>query len=269
LRTRSDRDAGKAVIVPTSLTLRRHLDALQLSGARLADLAEKAGLDASVPTCPAWNVRALVAHQAMAHRWATAHVTGGDPDAVRNQTELRTSVADIIGYYREGHSALLTALREAAPETTAQRFLDDAPAPREFWARRQAHETTIHMVDALAAALGRFPSADEADIGTDLAVDGVDELLRGFLTRGRSKLYDGAEYTIAVEPGDADRRWVVHVAERVTVEPGDTPSDVDVTFSGTAAQLYLALWNRGDETAVAGPNAVLERWRATQRIAWS
>jgi hypothetical protein len=125
------------------------------------------------------------------------------------------------------------------------------------------------MVDALAAALGRFPTADEADVATDLAVDGVDELLRGFLTRGKSKLFDGAEYTIAVEPRDADRRWVVHVAEQATVEAGEVPNDADVTLAGTAAELYLALWNRGDDTAVVGPNEVLERWRATQRIAWS
>lgn len=33
-----------------------------------------------------------------------------------------------------------------------------------FWARRQVHETTIHMVDALAAWLGRLPTAPDADL---------------------------------------------------------------------------------------------------------
>ena len=65
-------------------------------------------------------------------------------------------------------------------------FLADAPSPRCFWARRQCHETTIHAVDALSASLGRYPvAADASWIGTELALDGIDELLTGFLPRPR------------------------------------------------------------------------------------
>ena len=60
--------------MPTSLTFAEHLEALDRSGRRLADLATEAGMDAPVPTCPAWATDALVAHQAMVHRWAAAHV---------------------------------------------------------------------------------------------------------------------------------------------------------------------------------------------------
>ena len=149
-------------------------------------------------------------------------------------------------------------------------FLNDAGRPREFWARRQAHETTIHMVDALAAKLGRPPTADEATIEPALAVDGIDELVRGFFTRGRSKLYDGTEYTVAVAPRGVGRRWVLRVAERLTVDPGVDPDDeTDATLSGTAVELYLALWNRGDHVEVAGREDLLDRWRATQRVTWS
>ena len=102
-------------------------------------------------------------------------------------------------------------------------FLNDAPGRASSGPRRQAHETTIHMVDALAAKLGRPPTADEAGIDPSLAVDGIDELVRGFFTRGRSKLYDGTEYTVAVRPADAERRWVLRVAERLTVEPAMGP----------------------------------------------
>ena len=117
-----------------------------------------------MPTCPAWTTDALVAHQAMVHRWAAAHVRGDDPDVIPNQTEIRTTVDDLVGYYRDGHGALLATFHDAAPDLEAMTFLKDAPAPRDFWARRQAHETTIHMVDALAAVLGRLPTASEAGI---------------------------------------------------------------------------------------------------------
>ena len=150
--------------------------------------AVDAGLDAPVPTCPTWDARALVAHQTMVHRWATAHVRGDDPNDVLNQTAIRETVEYLPGYYLEGHAALLDALRAAPPDLRALRFLNDAPAPREFWARRQAHETTIHSVDALAAQLGRWPKADETGIEVPLAIDGLDELLGGFFTRGQSKL---------------------------------------------------------------------------------
>ena len=114
----------------------------------------------------------------------------------------------------------MAALRAAPPDLKAMRFLNDAPPPRAFWARRQAHETTIHMVDALAAVAGAVPAAPAADIAPALAVDGVDELLCGFFTRGTSKLYDGEEYTVAVRCTDVERGWTLHVASTLTVSPG-------------------------------------------------
>jgi uncharacterized protein (TIGR03083 family) len=257
--------------MPTSLTLDDHLAALDAAGSRLVELAEKAGLEAPVPTCPAWTAQALLAHQAMVHRWAVANIRGDDANAVPNQTEIRTTVEDLPAYYRDGHAGLLAALRAAPDDLAALTFLNDAPPPREFWARRQAHETTIHMVDALAAALGRLPAAVEVDVDPALAADGIDELLRGFFTRGRSKLFDGEEFAIAVETSDPDRRWVVRVAERLTVDPDDGAGadDVAATITGSAAEVYLGLWNRGVEFRVAGPAELLDRWRATQRVSWN
>ena len=166
----------------------------------------------------------------------------------------------------------------APADLKALTFLNDAPPPREFWARRQAHETTIHMVDALAASLGRLPTADQAAIDQGIASDGVDELLCGFFTRGRCKLYDGREYTLVVAPEDTPRRWVVHVAPGLTVDivdgggderHGGDDGDADARIAGSAAQIYLALWNRGDQPKLAGRSDVLDRWRSTQRVRWS
>jgi uncharacterized protein (TIGR03083 family) len=257
--------------MPTMLTVDRLRDATLLAGERLLDVAMVAGWDAPVPTCPSWDVRALVAHQAMVHRWAAAHLRCDDPGAVPNQTSIQADVADLDSYYREGLALLIRAIDDAPDDLVADTFLADAPAPRVFWARRQAHETTMHMVDALAASLGRVPTAHEVAHDVDLAVDGLDELLRGFFTRGRSKLFDGTPTIFVVAPTDAPRWWVVHVDERLSVAPDGTPPPAEVvTFSGTAAALHLALWNRGDEIGAAGPpSALLDRWRSTQRVRWS
>jgi uncharacterized protein (TIGR03083 family) len=258
--------------MPTSLSFDDHLLAVETSGLRLERLAADAGMDTAVPTCPAWDVQSLMAHQAMVHRWAAAHVRGDDPATVPNQTDIRTTVDDLPAYYLEGHAALLAALRAAPADLVAMTFLKDAPTPRDFWARRQAHETTMHMVDALAAAIGRLPLAGETEIDPALAADGIDELLRGFFTRGRSKLFDGTDHTVAVVADDVDRRWVLHIGEKLTVEPDgdrDAAGNPDATITGTAAGLYLTLWNRGAEAAETGREQVLDRWRATQKVTWS
>jgi hypothetical protein len=40
-----------------------------------------------------------------------------------------------------------------------------------------------------------------------------------------------------------------------------------VEVSGSAAQVYLALWNRGDEVSCSDP-ALLERWRTDVQVGW-
>jgi hypothetical protein len=160
---------------------------------------------------------------------------------------------------------LLDVLATAPPDVAAVVFLNDAPGPRDFWARRQAHETTIHAADALAARLGRFPLADEVDAPEDLALDGVDELLTGFFTRGSSKLAEEIPFTIAVTPTGVDRGWTMQVGDGRLVTHRRLQA-ADATLSGTAGQLYLGLWNRGDEIVASGRPGVLERWRAVQRV---
>ncbi|NNF62919.1 MAG: maleylpyruvate isomerase family mycothiol-dependent enzyme [Acidimicrobiia bacterium] len=253
--------------LPTSLALETHKSAIASSGHRLAELAAAAGESTKVPTCPAWDVRALLAHQTMVHRWATAHVSGTDPSTLPSQTEIGESVADLNDYYVDGMRLLLEALDRAPANLEAMTFLRDAPAPREFWARRQAHETTVHMVDALAASLQRMPTAEEAAIERDLALDGIDELLAGFFTRGRSKVFDGDVFTMLVAPDDSDRRWHVRVAESLTItdEPSESPR---LSIGGTAASIYLGLWNRSDELTLTGDHELMKRWRKTQKVRW-
>ncbi|HTH06322.1 MAG TPA: maleylpyruvate isomerase N-terminal domain-containing protein [Ilumatobacteraceae bacterium] len=256
--------------MPTSLSLDQHLTTLADSGTRLAAHVAATPQGRKVPTCPAWDATALMAHQAMVHRWATAQVRGEDPSGLPTQTALRRR-RTLPRYYGEGLDGIVSALREAPADLQAMTFLNDAPAPREFWARRQAHETTMHMVDALAGSLDRVPSTAEAAVDRSVAIDGIDELLRGFFTRGRSKLFEGAEYAFVVAPDDDDRHWVVDVAERLSVRDGDRAS-VDgavATLNGSAAALYLALWNRGSDVRVEGDGAIVDRWRSTQQVRWS
>jgi uncharacterized protein (TIGR03083 family) len=252
--------------MPAALPFGDYVGVVQRAGSGLLACAHEAGLTAKVPTCPTWTIAHLVAHQTMVHRWATAHLRGDDPDAVPGQTELCRR-PDLLEYYATGFSGVVAALRGAPADLQAMTFLHDITDARTFWARRQAHETTVHAVDALAAVLGRVPTEAEAGVPAQVADDGIDELLRGFFTRGRSRLYDGTPCTIHVHATDTYRSWWVRVDEQFTVaDEGDRP---DVELTGSAAALYLALWNRGDDIEVSGDHSLVARWRATQRIRWS
>ncbi len=257
-----------------------HLAALTVAAAARAERAEGAGLDATVPTCPGWTVADLVAHQGMVHRWAASNLRLDGADIPSTIEILRdVPAADLLPWFADGVTELLETFAATPSDVAAMVFLNDAPAPRAFWARRQAHETTIHSIDALAAGLGRYPTAEEAGVDHDLALDAIDELLRGFFTRGSSGLAEDRPLRIAVQPTDAGRGWLLHarpegiVTDRVahSVSP-TTPPDgtaADAVFCGTAAQLYLGLWNRGAEITSAGRTDVLDRWHQVQRVRWS
>ena len=255
--------------MPTSLMLDQHIEVLAKSGSRLADHAETAGRDAPVPSCPAWTTAHLVAHEGMVHRWAAAHLRGGDLSNVPLQSQVVNDEPDLIGWFRAGLVDLLEAIADAPHDVKAMVFLRDAPAPRRFWARRQAHETTIHAVDAQAAELGRLPLTQEVGTTTELAADGIDELVCGFMPRGKtSSLAAVAPCTIVIDPTDAPQAWTLTVGEGpLRAEPG-RGDDPDATFTGTAAGLYLGLWNRGEDFTVDGRTDVLPEWRARQRVTW-
>lgn len=251
--------------MPTSLTLDEHLDALRDAASALAQRAAAAGAAARVPTCPDWTIADLVAHLSMVHRWAAGHLLGHSDDEVPRTAAL-LALPDPAGYFEEGWQALMHTLRSVPADTDAMVFLLDAPRPREFWARRQAHETTIHAVDALSAQLGRLPTAAEAGLALPLAVDGIDELVCGFVPRGRSRW--AGPVSCVIRPSDSDRRWCLTLApEQVVATPGDMAGP-DVTITGTAAEIYLGLWNRGAELHQSGTVDVLAHWQELQRVRW-
>lgn len=256
----------------TRLTLDDHVTLLRRSGRALRDAAARAGLGAPVPTCPAWDVRALVTHQGMVHRWAAAHLRGEKQHDTAASVAEAGAAPDLLAWFADGLDALLATIAATPDDAEAMVFLNDAPPPRRFWARRQAHETTIHGADALAALLGRAPSAAEVGVAPEPAADGVDELLTGFITRGRGKLRTDEPYTLAVRATDTGDTWLLRVEpESLTTTaggagPGTAP---DAELAGTAAQLYLGLWNRGDELTATGRPSILRDWRAQVRVRWS
>jgi uncharacterized protein (TIGR03083 family) len=258
-----------------SMDLHAYLALLAAEATSLAIVAEEAGLDASVPTCPGWSVTDLVLHVGEVHRWATAAVAsratrlGDVPSDSRGALPER---ADTIAWLRDGAAKLCETLAIADPSVEYAAFLADPPTPRLlFWARRQTMETGVHRVDAESAVGRRTPFAPE------VAIDGIDEFLTGFLPRSRTPLRTDVARTLRIVPEYTVRQWTVSLSAEMPVttrgltDTGtEADSDVDCVVSGPASDLFLALWNRAplDTLTIEGDRGVFDLLRDEVQIRW-
>jgi uncharacterized protein (TIGR03083 family) len=245
------------------MDLRTHLQALEDEGRRLADSV--VDFDATVPTCPEWTVRDLLRHIGGVHAWARSHIVD-----LRQEINADPSVyqswpgddAELIDWYRQGHTALVEALEKADPDADFFSFLP-GPTGTRFWARRQAHETTIHRVDAQSVT-GAITATT-----AEFAADGIDEILHGFYARRPSRLVSEPPLSFVLRAEDAGRSWSVTIgADGMTAV--DTETRGWASVSGTAFDLYLLLWNRREleSLEVQGDPAGLKLWREKARIQW-
>lgn len=234
------------------------MGALRNAGERMAEVASRVSPDAPVPSCPDWLVRDLVRHTGWVHRWAGLMISEGRTDPPSNRQEIIPrgwpSDPGLAGWLREGHERLVTTL-ENAPADLRCWTITNAPGPRDFWARRQAHETAIHRVDAELAA-GTVTGFEPMH-----ASDGIDELLVWFIGRPGRSPSAPEEMTLGVFATDVDRGWTA-VFGPETARGHRGLADADCTVSGPAADLYPYLWNRTPlgNLQVEGDPAVLEQW---------
>jgi hypothetical protein len=102
-----------------------------------------------------------------------------------------------------------------------------------------------------------------------LAADGIDELLMGFITRGKGRLHTPEPYTVLIRTADTGHAWTLRISDGPIVTTPGAIERPEVVFSGTAVQLYLSLWNRADEITSNGRSDLLDQWRKQIRIRWS
>jgi len=115
-----------------------------------------------------------------------------------------------------------------------------------FWIRRMAQETVIHRIDA-ELGIGQ----PVAPVPADLAVDGIDELLKVFVA---FSVAEWGSYFTDILAGSPGRTYTVRTdgaAWRVRTGPGlfavqDGAGDAaaDVTVSGPPAAVLRGAWNR-------------------------
>jgi uncharacterized protein (TIGR03083 family) len=232
------------------------VSAIRSDADALASAAERAGMDAPVPSCPDWKVADLLAHIGMVHRWAAANCDRSPEDAYLP--------SDSIGEAPEG-SARADWVRGGAEQllgVLGAHDVDDPcwtwapPQNVGFWNRRMAHETAMHRVDAQLAAGAREP------IDADLASDGIDEWLWLLPRRPWASSPEGGGESLHFHCTDVDGEWTVQLtADGVTVEREHAKGDV--ALRGPASDVLCWMMGRGpiDGLEVFGDAALLDRWR--------
>jgi uncharacterized protein (TIGR03083 family) len=217
--------------------------------------AAQLGLDAPVTTCPGWDVEALVRHvnrvyttagYVVSHR-VTQRPEEFPPVADGDPVEVLDSLLD----------DLVTALREAEADTAMWSWSPDVEPTAAFWARRMAHETSVHRFDAQIAHAMPQP------IDSELAADGLDEFLDVLTPR----LYDrnggtGPHGTVQLLSTD-DMSWCLGL-EPDSVERLDVVSEPDASARGTSSTLLLAVYGRVPwmSLSIEGDIELLSSWSA-------
>jgi uncharacterized protein (TIGR03083 family) len=225
---------------------------------RFADAAEEAGIDAAVPSCPGWTIAELTQHVGNVQRTWTQHVTNRstEPPDFSLLGAPAPPGDERFEWVRDGGHALADALA-ATPEATPVWVFAGSGTVR-FWARRQAHEITVHRCDAELAA-GRLGAID-----ADVAADGVDEYFELLPLMPAAQAAKGAGETIHFHCTDREVEWLAVLTENgIVMRPEHAKGDV--ALRGPANAVLLAVWNRigpdNPELEVFGDVRVLDRWR--------
>lgn len=243
------------------LSHERYVQHVRADGERMAAVAER-GLDPPVPSCPGWTVRDAVEHTAEVFLHKVACMRDKvlpDPWPPERGDE------PTVPYLRRALDQLLTELTSRDEHEFAETWWWDERTVG-FWGRRMAHEAAIHRVDVELAY------DDVTPIDEELALDGVDEVLRRFLAGDWSD-----------EPAD-DRETVVELQSsgttwRVVMEPKAVVAQVyldrwprlpkDAMISGDPLPMYVWLWGRGprDSLTVDGDLTAADQLRARMLVA--
>jgi uncharacterized protein (TIGR03083 family) len=231
----------------------RFLECLETDYRRIREIVP-GHLEERVPTCPDWSVDDLTWHVGMVYlHKATAMREGAQPENWPPDYDDDASALELIDdAYRQ-----LTAEFAARDPAEASGTWYGPDQTVGFWIRRMAQESVIHRIDAeLGAGVPVSPVPD------DLAVDGIDELLKVFVAYSVSEWADSFTEAQQDSPGrtclitaDATAAspavsWLVRTSPgKFTVsdgtgKPGSDGITPDVTVSGAPADVLRWAWNR-------------------------
>jgi uncharacterized protein (TIGR03083 family) len=239
-------------------------------GSQIIDAAQRAGLDALVPSCPGWAMRDLLFH--VGRVWSFWAWVVSERVVDRDEIGRHTMPAGLdddvlVDWVAAAHVAVHAALTSTPPGTEVWTWTG---ANRDVsWVRRRvAHETAVHRWDAENVV------GDPYRIPIAVAADGIDEWLTWFLPRRADRPLRGSVHLhctdlegAASEGSDDVSRavgeWTVTDAAAGGFEIERAHSKGDCAVRGPAHDLLLWVWGRnGGPVDVLGDQELAERLRS-------
>jgi hypothetical protein len=238
----------------------RMLDLLGIEGQLLTAATHDVYPDHPVAGASGWTVREAVrdigdlcedtlawmgASESAAQDWGVP----GDADLPEMTSRFTARLADLLGEFGT----------RSADERCPTWWPEDRSVG--FWLRRMVHATTVHRVDVQTAAGVRMTA-----IETDVALDGIDEVLRLWLGYRLRALGISATRTCSILVSAADREWRVAADPEVTkvTRLGAAEESIEDGFvAGDAAAVFLWLWGRLPDRAVKATgdhDAIAQLW---------
>jgi uncharacterized protein (TIGR03083 family) len=236
------------------------LGALTTNSEALA-AAATGNLERPVPSCPQWDVAALVRHQGGVYGWVSTILAAGGQHPTAPRPTGPEGHDGLVAWFDKVRSKVLADLGNRSPDDPAWVFVPEIPQKVGWWARRQALETSVHRVDAELASGAAGP------IAADLAVEGLDEFLMEFLPWVLSQHpVEGLHGTVHLHATDAEGEWMMDLDAK---EPARREhGKADTAVRGPASGLYLWSWNRQtpEEAGleVFGDTSLVEAWRGVR-----
>ena len=240
-----------------------------------ARVAVAASVAPPVPTCPGWTMTDLVLHLGVVHRMLAPVIAErrtqppqpGDQSGLGLQAEQQGWLppgrppADspvpggLIDWFSAGAEALEARFRAASPDESAWSWSADHTVG--FWQQMQAIEAAVHRWDAERALGAARPLA------ADLAADAIGQTFERMLPMRRAVTHappgTGERYLFRRTDGPGEWALCFDGAAARIAEQAQSP---DVELAGTASDLALFLWHRGDtgRLDVRGDHSLLDRY---------
>lgn len=263
------------------LTATLYLAHLDRESRRFADVLTGVDPAVPVPTCPDFTAADLLWHLTEV-QWfwgsiAAGRITdNGAAEAVEDDKPPRPAdQSELLALFGTARERLASAVTDGPDDTPLWSWADEQTL--RFTRRRQSHEALIHRVDAELTAGMPITALDAR-----LAADGVDEVLTvmwGGLPEWAS--FSSTGKVLALETTDTGDAWPVELGRMVGTSPRsgrsyDEPAtrlaeagsgERHALVRGTAAELDLWLWNRGNSgVESSGDQAALDALAAVIEV---
>jgi uncharacterized protein (TIGR03083 family) len=210
---------------------------------------------AAVRACPGWTTTDLAVHTTSVHRRVAHWCANRLAEPARWPDHEPADARVPWEWCRDGLALVIEALADIGPDDSVWSWTDQRNGG--FYHRRILHETVIHRWDAQDA------DGTPGHIDTDVAVDGIDELMDvGLRYRGDGSSIEYPEGDVLVERSDGTNRWRLRAMDGtlLVARNGDAGTSADATVHGHAEDLLLFLWGRGGHVTVGGEAEVAEAW---------